>query len=272
MTIAATLDDAALIPYITSEEAERLGREELRRLLELAESLDEQDWHQPTACTLWNVRDILAHQAGAYASGTGYRELLHQYLAAMPALGGMAEDAVNRRQLTDRADRSPAELIAELRETGDRAIENWVHRFRFFKLFGIPHPVPGWLSMRYLMLVIHSRDTWIHRLDICRATNRPFRQTAAHDGRINALVVRDLARSLSRTLGTQAIALELEGPAGGRWRLGRGVPSATIGMDTLDFNIYASGRFTHDEAIERATFTGDLELARKAFPKFEVLY
>jgi len=43
-------------------------------------------------------------------------------------------------------------------------------------------------------------------------------------------------------------------------------------MDTLDFNIYASGRFTHDEAIERATFTGDLELARKAFPKFEVLY
>lgn len=272
MTIAATLDDAALIPYVTSDEAERLGREELRRLLDLVGSLDEQDWHQPTACTLWNVRDMLAHQAGAYASGTGYRELLHQYIVAIPALGGMSEDAVNRRQLADRADRSPAELIAELRDTGDRAIENWAHRFRFFKLFAIPHPGPGWLSMRHLMLVIHSRDTWIHRLDICRATNRPFLQTAAHDGRINALVVRDLAGLLSRTLDGQAIALELDGPAGGKWRLGQGVPSATIRMDTLDFNVYASGRFTDDEAARRATFAGDLELARKAFPKFEVLY
>ncbi len=272
MTIAATFDDAALIPYVTSEEAEQLGREELRRLLDLLESLDEQDWGQPTACTLWNVRDMLAHQAGAYASGTGYRELLHQYTAAIPTLGGMTEDAVNRRQLADRADRSPAELIAELRETGDKAIGNWAHRFRFFKLFGIPHPVPGWISMRHLMLVIHSRDTWIHRLDICRATNRPFRQTTDHDGRINALVVRDLAGSLSRTLGPRAIALELEGPAGGKWRLGRGVPSATIRMDTLDFNIYASGRFTAGEAAARATFRGDLELAQKAFPKFAVLY
>ena len=272
MTIAATLDDAALIPYVTSAEAEQLGREELRRLLDLVESLGEQDWHRPTACTLWNVRDMLAHQAGAYASGTGYAELLHQYMAAIPMLGGMSEDAVNRRQLADRADRSPAELIAELRKTGDKAIGNWAHRFRFFKLFGIPHPGPGWLSMRHLMLVIHSRDTWIHRLDICRATNRPFQQTAAHDGRINALVVRDLARSLSRTLGPQAIALDLEGPAGGKWRLGRGDPSATIRMDTLDFNIFASGRFTRDEAIGRATFAGDPELARKAFAKFAVLY
>ncbi len=272
MTIAATLDDAALIPYVTSDEAERLGREELRRLLELVESLDEQDWHRPTACTLWSVRDMLAHQAGAYASGTGYRELVHQYMAAIPMLGGMSEDAVNRRQLADRADRSPAELIAELRETGDRAVANWAHRFRFFKLFGIPHPGPGWLSMRHLMLVIHSRDTWIHRLDICRATGRPFRQTAAHDGRIVALVVRDLAGSLARTLGGQAMALELTGPAGGAWRVGRGVPAATVRMDAVDFNIYASGRFTHDEAVGRATFTGDAELTQRAFRHFAVLY
>jgi len=272
VTIAATLDDAALIPYVTSGEAEQLGREELRRLLDLAESLDGQDWRRPTACTLWNVRDMLAHQAGAYASGTGYRELLHQYLAAIPELGGMSEDAVNRRQLADRADRSPAELIAELRETGDRAVKNWAHQFRFFKLFGIPHPGPGWLSLRHLMLVIHSRDTWIHRLDICRATGRQFHHASAHDARIVALVVRDLAGSLARPLGGQAITLELAGPAGGTWRIGRGVPAATVRMDAVDFNIYASGRFTHDEAVGRAEFTGELALAQQAFRHFAVLY
>ncbi len=138
-------------------------------------------------------------QAGAYASGTGYRELVHQYMAAIPMLGGMSEDAVNRRQLADRR-QVAEELIAELRETGDGAVRNWAHRFRFFKLFGIPHPGPGWLSMRHLMLVIHSRDTWIHRLDICRATGRLVPQTAAHDGRIVALVARDLPAP-SRTPG-----------------------------------------------------------------------
>jgi len=31
---------------------------------------------------------MLAHQAGAYASGTGYRELLHQYLRPSLSLAG----------------------------------------------------------------------------------------------------------------------------------------------------------------------------------------
>ena len=89
--------------------------------------------------------------------------------------------------------KSPVQLIAELISTGDQAIANWAHSFRLVKPFGMPHPSGVWLSLRHLMLVIHSRDTWIHRLDICRATDRLFVQTQEHDGRVNALVVRDLA-------------------------------------------------------------------------------
>jgi uncharacterized protein (TIGR03083 family) len=256
MTSPSAAEDALLIPYVTEPEARSLAAEELRRLLVLVETLDEGDWHKPTACTAWNVRDMLAHQAGAYASGAGYRELIHQYTAVLKP-GALAEDAINERQLADRAGRSPAELVAELSQAADAAIDNWAHGFRLLKPFGMPHPVAGWLSVRHLMLVVHSRDTWIHRLDICRATGRPFEQTQEHDGRINALVVRDLAGSLSRQLGQQAIILELEGVAGGRWRIGRGEPAATIRMDTLDFNIYASGRFPYQEAALRAAFSGD---------------
>jgi uncharacterized protein (TIGR03083 family) len=187
--------------------------------------------------------------------------------------GQPPEDSINELQLAERASKSPAELIAEIKATGDAAARNWAHGFRPLKaLLGMPHPVPGWLTLRHLMLVVHSRDTWIHRLDICRATGRRFEQTADHDGRINELVVLDLSKTLSKKLGASAVALELGGIAGGRWLIGRGEPVATIGMDMVDFNIYASGRMTSEEAARKATFSGDATLAERAFRAFSVLY
>jgi uncharacterized protein (TIGR03083 family) len=272
MTLALTLEDAARIPYVTPAEAEQLARTELNRLVALLESLDRADWARPTACDKWNVRDMTAHQAGAYASGTGYGELFHQYTAAAKR-GQLPEDSINERQLADRADKSPAELIAEIKASGDAAVRNWAHGFRPLKaLLVMPHPVPGWLSLRHLMLVVHSRDTWIHRLDICRATGRAFYQTPEHDGRINELVVLDLAKTLAKTLGKSAIALELDGIAGGSWQIGQGEPAATIRMDAIDFNIYASGRMTAADAARRATLAGDRALAERAFQRFSVLY
>ena len=73
--------EAARIPYTTADEALTLLRTELDRLLALVETLDPADWARPTACTLLTVRDMLAHQAGGYASGTGYREMIRQYSA-----------------------------------------------------------------------------------------------------------------------------------------------------------------------------------------------
>jgi uncharacterized protein (TIGR03083 family) len=263
--------DAAAIPYVTPEEAEKLGREALQRLLVLLDVLGPEDWSMPTACTLWNVRDMVAHQAGSYASGTGYGEMLHQYVV-LPKRGQLMEDSINARQLADRAGKTPAELIAELRAVGDKAVVNWAHGFRAFKLLGIPHPVPGWLSVRHLMLVTHSRDTWMHRLDICRATGRPFVMTPEHDGRINELVVCDLAKTLRRRLGGRSIVLELTGIAGAKWTIGPGEPEATIAMDTLDFNIYASGRMSFEQAVGQASFSGNAELAHRTFRDFLVLY
>lgn len=272
MTLALTVENAARIPYVTAAEAEQLARVEISRLITLLESLDATDWAKPTACVKWDVRDMAAHQAGAFASGTGYGQLFHQYKASIKP-GQPPEDSINELQLAERANKSPAELIAEIKATGDAAARNWAHGFRPLKaLVGMPHPVPGWLTLKHLMLVVHSRDTWIHRLDICRATGRRFEQTADHDGRINELVVLDLSKTLSKKLGASAIALELHGIAGGHWIIGKGEPAATIRMDTVDFNIYASGRMTPEEAMRQATFSGDSALAERAFHSFSVLY
>jgi uncharacterized protein (TIGR03083 family) len=269
--LSPVLLNAASIPYVTADEAYQLMGTELQRFLALVETLDASDWERPTACSLWNVRDMLAHQAGGYTSGAGYKEMIHQY-SALPRKGELAEDAVNRRQLAERAGSTPAELIAELRQVGPIAIRKWAYQFRLAKLVTIPRPDIGSLSLRHLMMVIHSRDTWMHRLDICRATGKRFEQTADHDGRIAALVMRDLAKTLPAKLGVGAVRFELSGIAGGNYQIGTAKPTAAIAMDVLDFNIYASGRFSFRDALGKAKLSGDLHLAEKALKNTLVLY
>jgi uncharacterized protein (TIGR03083 family) len=271
----ATLSTANMaaekIPYVTADEAYTLLKTAFERFITLLETLDPADWSKPTACTAWNVRDMVAHQAGGYASGTSYREMARQY-SAKPQSGQLPEDAVNALQLAERADKSPAELIAELKQVGPLAIQKWAHAFRLAKLVTIPHPVPGALSLRHLLWVIHSRDTWMHRLDICRAIGRPFEQTREHDGRINELVVRDAAAQLSKKLGQRALTLSLTGMAGGTWQIGQGESVAELEMDALDFNIFASGRFSYEEGMKRARISGDQRLVSEVFKDFIVLY
>ncbi len=231
--------DTKGIPYVTANEAHALLTTELDRLLQVVEKLQQDDWAKPTACSEWNVRDMLAHQSGGYAAGASIKELIHQF-SSRPRRGQLPEDAINITQLRDRASKSSAELIAELRQVGPAAAEKWAYRYKALKLISIPHAVAGKLSLRHLMWVTHSRDTWMHRLDICRATGQVFEQTAGHDGRIAALVMLDVADALARNTTGPAHIFELTGIAGGSWKIGHGEPAAAIRMDVLEFNIFAS--------------------------------
>jgi uncharacterized protein (TIGR03083 family) len=263
--------DMMSIPYVTADEAAVLIHTELERFLALVETLIPEDWSKPTACTAWSVRDILAHQAGGYASGTSYREMIHQY-SHLPKSGQLPEDATNEIQLSKRSGKSPAELIAELKSVGPIAAQKWAYQFRLVKPITIPHRTAGSLNLRHLMWVIHSRDTWMHRLDICRATGRKFEQTAEHDGRIAALVMLDGAKALTKKLDGRAIAFALTGVGGGNWKVGIGEPSATIRMDVLDFNIFVSGRFSYEHARTLACITGDIALSEIALKNLLILF
>lgn len=267
----STIANAESIPYINADEAHRLLTTALRRFMTLIESLHADDWSKPTACTAWNVHDMVAHQAGGYASGTSYKEMIRQY-TSKPKPGQLPEDAINDLQVGERKSRTPAELIAELKQIGEVAARNWAYGFNAIKWIHTPHPVGGFMSIRHLMWVTHSRDTWMHRLDICRAANRPFEQTREHDGRIVELVVLDTAKKLTKKLNGQAITLSLTGIAGGIWQIGKGSPVAEMEMDALDFNIFASGRFSYEEGMKLANISGDRLLVENVFKNLLVLY
>jgi len=267
----STIANADSISYTHADEAHRLMTTALSRFLTLLESLHADDWSKPTACTAWNVHDMVAHQAGGYASGTSYKEMIRQY-TSKPKPGQLPEDAINALQVSERADKTPAELLAELKQLGEIAAHNWAHGFNAIKWIATPHPVGGFMSIRHLMWIIHSRDTWMHRLDICRATNRPFEQTREHDGRIVELVVLDTAKKLNKKLNSQAITLSLTGIAGGTWKIGKGESVAEMEMDALDFNIFVSGRFSYEEGLKLAKISGDTLTVENAFRNLLVLY
>lgn len=263
--------NAETIPYTNADEAHRLMTEAFSRLLTLLESLNADDWSKPTACTAWDVHDMVAHQAGGYLSGGSLSEMLRQY-GRIPKQGQLPEDAINELQVGERKHMTPQNLIDELKQVGTKAIHNWAYEFNAIKWIATPHPVGGFMSIRHLMWIIHSRDTWMHRLDICRATNRTFEQTREHDGRIVELVIRDVAGKLRKRLNGKAITLTLTGIAGGKWQIGNGEAVSGLEMDALDFNIFVSGRFSYQEGLSRMQLSGNRSLVENAFTDFLILY
>jgi uncharacterized protein (TIGR03083 family) len=243
---------------------------EVERFLDLLERLAPSDWEKPTACSLWNVREIAAHVTGAAASYARWSEFARQWNPLAQRrnrrVGLGMLDAANQIQVNDRAQASPSAIIAELRDVGPRAITTRHRLPALLRSVRLPMPVLGVAPIGYLTDVIYTRDMWIHRLDITRATERVMVLAPEHDGRVLALVARDLAPKLASRLHDHAIVYDLGGPAGERFRFGaaRSSIDATIRLDALDFAWLAAGRLTPSVVRESVEIRGDQVLAERA--------
>ncbi len=267
---------AERIPAVGHEEAGRHSRTEYERLLALLESLAGDDWARPTYCTEWNVRDIAAHLAGAMTGSASFKEFKRQNVdhpyVKQAAIG---VDGTNRLQIEERAGWSPEEVIVEFRTSGPKAIANRQRLPWLVRRLPIPN-FPG--NVGYLMDVIYPRDEWMHRYDICAATGREMATTPEHDGRMTALVVRDIAQKLrSRQLNGEfagrRIDLKLTGPFAAGFQFGEGErPDCMITMDVFALHLRASERITPDAALRGAEIDGVTDLAEWFVQHMAVLY
>lgn len=270
----------APIPAPGRAENIALAREELRRFLALLDTLTPADWDRPTECALWSVKDIVAHQSCHVVALTHWRELIDQFnpmkLRDYTRRGMNLLDAANQRQVDKRAAWPPEALIEEIRQhseasfVGRQHFPGWLRR--------LPVQTPGYdglVSGGELIDVIFTRDMWMHRLDICRATNRDMVQSPEHDGRITALVVRDLRRRLAARLGKHTVLFQLTGAAGGDWAVGESdVSDAQVCMNVNDFHRLASGRIHSEQAQAEGLVRigGDREPGLLALRHTTVLY
>ena len=275
--VRPTLAQARAIPPLSHREAMGMARLELERFLALVTSLSEDEWEKPTACPLWNVRQILAHVTGAAASYARWSEFKRQNSLKVQrpyrASGLSFLESLNQIQVDDRACATPAALIDELQTVGPRAFATRARLPVLLRALRVPLPALGIVPIGYLTDLIYTRDMWMHRLDLCRATQREMVLTPEHDGRIVSLVMRDLAKKLAATLRKTSMVYQLSGRGGGTWQLGAKVPpAATLQLDVVDFNLLASGRLTPEEAWSCISLEGDTALAREVLKHTNIPY
>lgn len=231
------------IPPITQGEVEELARTEYARVADQLRSLAADDWSKPTDCSLWDVRAMAGHSTGMLSTFTGYRTLIREMSAATKTAkrsGQPMIDALTAKQVADHADLSTSELITKIDMVGPRAARWRATRPALFRRMPMKEEVGGkqetW-RMGYLLDLILTRDPWMHRVDIARATGRELELTREHDGRIVADVVAEWARRHG-----QAFVLTLTGPAGGTYVSGDNGEHITI--DAIELCRTLSGRAT----------------------------
>jgi uncharacterized protein (TIGR03083 family) len=86
----------------------QMAIEERTEFAELLEGLTEKQWHSPTLCDGWRVRDVVAHVIG-------YDPLTRSQLIRRMAKGLVTRGGANTVGVADYADKSPEELTALVR-------------------------------------------------------------------------------------------------------------------------------------------------------------
>ena len=225
---------------IVGDEAWALARAEYVRMFELIATLGDDDWTRPTDCTAWDVHAMLGHLVGAIEGFASPRVLIHQYRQGAKLLksgeidGHLPVDGANAIQVRERANVPTTELIGRYERAIPGALR-WRRRLSWVP--GTMDDDAGRFTMAELFRVILTRDTWMHRVDITRATGRELVLTPAHDGRIVEDCVVDWGGKHGR-----AFSLELSGQAGGRFDGGGGGTASEC--DAVEFVRALSGRGT----------------------------
>ncbi len=238
-TSTAASRDVSTIAPIRHDEAMALASGEFGRTLDLLRQLGPDDWHRPTVCDLWDVRAMAGHMLGMAEAQASVRQFVHDLRVASKRDGGAMLDAMTATQVKERSQLTTAHLIDRFAAVAPRAVRA---RRRVPSLMRsavrlkqeAPFDGERW-TYGFLVDIIFTRDPWIHRVDICRATGRDMALTAGHDGRLVADVVADWARRHG-----SPFTLTLTGPAGGSWQAGSG--GEVIELDALDFCWILAGR------------------------------
>jgi len=239
MTVTSTRTEVDTIHGLSHPEAMGLAETEFARMVALLQQLRPQQWQRQTICELWDVRAMAGHVLGMAQAQASFPQFIHDLRSARKRGGGSMIDAMNATQVKERSHLTAAEVVDGLVSASPRAVRarrrspapmRWLLR--------IPQDPPFQgerLQYGFLVDTIFTRDTWIHRLDIVRATGGEMVLTHDHDGRIVADAVADWARRHG-----QPFDLTLTGPAGGHW--GRGTDGETFELDALDFCWTIAGR------------------------------
>jgi uncharacterized protein (TIGR03083 family) len=228
------------------ETAMRLAATEYQRFLDQIRTLEGTDWAAPTDCPAWDVRAMATHNLGMAVMASSFREMVRQNMKATKR-GGVFIDALTGLQVEERSTMTPDRIVRAYAGIVELAARG--RRRRSVAMARVPMPVTETLNgveerwtFGFLYDTILTRDTWMHRIDISRATGHSLKLTAGHDDVLVADVVDEWAGRHGKPC-----QLHLTGEAGGTWTFGDGGPA--LDLDAIDFNRTLSGREHADDLL-----------------------
>jgi uncharacterized protein (TIGR03083 family) len=251
-------------------------------LIALLRGLAPGDWHRPTACALWSVRDITAHlldddlrRLSSHRDGQPPPSdgAIDGYASLVAMINRMNAEwvAVARRM-------SPRVLIELLEVTGPMVVE----LFRSIDPHAPAHWAVAWAgeeaSAHWFDVGRDYTERWLHQQQVRDAVGAPPLTGREWLHPVLDLFVRAVPvayRAVVREDGT-AVRLAIEGPAGGDWTLRREAgawqllagrhpaPDATVAMsDDTAWRLFSKG-LGRDAACARVRIDGDQALGEVA--------
>ncbi|MCA1824628.1 MAG: maleylpyruvate isomerase N-terminal domain-containing protein, partial [Frankia sp.] len=174
--------------------------ETFQSLIDVAESLGDDDWPRPTGCPGWTVQDTLAHVVAIESALVGDAPVEHELTEFPPYVrdefGRFMEVGVDARRGL-----APDKLLAEMHDVlGRRRAQ--LAGLDDTALEGETSGPTGSTGAYRRVLRIRLFDVWAHEQDIRRATRRAGHLT----GRTPHLVLETIFFQLGRTLGKAAPA------------------------------------------------------------------
>ncbi len=224
------------MPQLQRDAAMGLAATEYERVTAHFEQLRPEQWSSPTDCPDWDVRAMAGHMLGMVQMIASMPEMVRQQLAAKRRAklrGNLMIDALTALQVEQNAHLTTDELIEQMRRLAPKAVKARRRAPGLMRKQTMPDQ-DEWWTMGYLFDVILTRDPFLHRVDIARATGTTLMATADHEG----VIVDDVVAEWADRHGA-AYDLELTGPAGGHWRHDEG---EHITMNAFEFCRALSGR------------------------------
>lgn len=243
MTMTAPPLTQPVKPALDRPRAMQLAATEYDRFIDLLRSLRPEDWAKPTECEAWDVRAVAAHLLGMVEMAASVWEQGRQNRRAKARheqRGGLFIDALTGLQVDERAGMTAEQIVDRLAARvpkaakGRRRAPGFIRRRQLPVLQDVAGQAEAW-TFGYLIDIILTRDPWMHRVDISRATGAQLVLTPEHDGVLVGDVVDEWAARHGRPFD-----LHLTGPAGGTWSRGTGGPQ--LELDAVEFCRAVSGR------------------------------
>lgn len=252
----------ATIAVTTRAEAPAHAIAEYAAVLATLRELPPSAWSAPTDCAGWTVREVVAHLNGASEEWARLPVFVRHYARALVRRrDGALIDSVNAQQIADRRGRSNEQLVAELERLAPRAVRGRQHTPSLVRRLPLPKSAGGQPgdTMGYLNDVVYTRDLWMHRVDIARATGTELLASTAEPA-----IVGQVVRDLSRNWTGPACTLTLTGRVTGTWRLGPDPdgPTPEEGVDAVGVAPVGTDQATTDQATPAAVTVDAVALCR----------